>query len=856
MDPLSIAAAAVGFGEASASIGKQLKFLASIPKARPSFAAFLNELTTLHSLTFQIHDTLQLGKSNPQATPTEVPGATLEYLQRLKDITNEIDELRDRFLRDSKGLDKDGQHKIHRTRWAWVQDHKLPKLHEQIRKCRENLSISFAALNFSQGHRNTMSMVSARQAIEASSSRADDNFEALSGVMEALARDQLDTRAEVTQQLAMVLSLLTSKPQQEMGSNVESVPGENMQMTTYDTDVPTEDDFLSIETLLTRGCVQDCGCQCHNISRSSTWPWMQALVGRLFWTYNHLPMLDVRPCNKPRCRARPASSISLTYHFPAWLLPRVLHVSASVASMTGCGARLYFKVPRVISQNHNVWHYIHIGYLEGVRKLLKSGEVYPNDVMEDGLSLIYDSLSTKSHEVATLLLEFGSDPEFEDAFGLSAVKLAWVFRLHSIRSKPVITTLTGAKYAIHKQLSPIHRAVYRDDADTLEHSLRISSINLNEHDFAGRAPLHIAANRGDTTSVKVLLDHGAALEVRDIYQRTPLTFACAKSVVDVLIKAGADVHARDVFGRTPLYWMVLAAGSVEACECLLQAGADVDAKDMRGGTPLWVLCYVIRDASLSDLDSFASKARLLLSYGAGVDIRAYEANPLLIAMWCPWADELVELLWEAGASITVMAEFGTSILHLAAQHATLRRLRYMRSRNIVGVDPDAEVPGHGSPLGIFRWRQGLECGKFYTEYMTRGATPEEEEELYEMLWEIRERNWEAGLFLYSRELWALNGDCDGSVCNGDEDDNEVDDEESNQDHVQGDAVGDEDDDNEDGGHYGSGNDDGVNVGDMTKSPGGHVGADAEDGNREDVLDMESEQSGDEFVDALDHLDVN
>ncbi|XP_078682529.1 uncharacterized protein LOC144916961 [Branchiostoma floridae x Branchiostoma belcheri] len=69
------------------------------------------------------------------------------------------------------------------------------------------------------------------------------------------------------------------------------------------------------------------------------------------------------------------------------------------------------------------------------------------------------------------------------------------------------------------------------------------------------SPLHIAAGRGDAEVVDLLVHHGATLDIKDTFQRTPLMTACLYKRVDAarrLIELGARVDLSDSMGHSTL----------------------------------------------------------------------------------------------------------------------------------------------------------------------------------------------------------------------------------------------------------------------------------------------------------------
>lgn len=150
---------------------------------------------------------------------------------------------------------------------------------------------------------------------------------------------------------------------------------------------------------------------------------------------------------------------------------------------------------------------------------------------------------------------------------------------------------------------------------------------LDVADSFGSTPLSLAAQTGDLTAVRLLLETGKVdvnygdklefrtplswasfhgrldvmvelmakreinLECRDVHGWTPLTLACrnghAGAVELLLATAQVDINSRDRFwGRTPLIWAILFQKEAAARVLLRVSGVAVNATDIHGHTAL------------------------------------------------------------------------------------------------------------------------------------------------------------------------------------------------------------------------------------------------------------------------------
>ena len=93
-----------------------------------------------------------------------------------------------------------------------------------------------------------------------------------------------------------------------------------------------------------------------------------------------------------------------------------------------------------------------------------------------------------------------------------------------------------------------------------------------------------ATRKSDAVKVKELLAQGANVNAKSPYGATPLFFACDRSkveIVKILLEKGAEVNVKDTFyGATPLNWS-LGKGNAENVRMLVEKGAN-DSADALG----------------------------------------------------------------------------------------------------------------------------------------------------------------------------------------------------------------------------------------------------------------------------------
>ena len=165
------------------------------------------------------------------------------------------------------------------------------------------------------------------------------------------------------------------------------------------------------------------------------------------------------------------------------------------------------------------------------------------------------------HEMVRLLLEHGADPSVKNNLGMTP--------LHFVADG-------GGEYPTGSVALMAVLLEYGADVNAVAHA-------------DGATPLHYAVHFKEPDAVTLLLEHGAAVNVRNAQGDTALARSVSNGdAVAVLLEWGADVNIAGANGWTPLHRTVV-HGSwnvANTLTLLLQYGAEVEARDLSGRTPL------------------------------------------------------------------------------------------------------------------------------------------------------------------------------------------------------------------------------------------------------------------------------
>lgn len=236
----------------------------------------------------------------------------------------------------------------------------------------------------------------------------------------------------------------------------------------------------------------------------------------------------------------------------------------------------------------------------------------------------------------------------------------------------------------------------------------------------GVSPLYIACQEGHADIVQHFLINRANINIRTKNGTSPLTIACHEGhyrIVDTLLRNEADIQSSMEDGSNPLF-IACQQGHADIVNLLLQKEADANRCLKDGTSPLFIACQEGHDTIVQMLLNKNADTNLcktngesplyvacqkgyekivndLLASGAEVNMcKKNRASPLYIA--CQKGHNIiVQELFEKGADIDIRATDGASPLVVACQYRHVKVIEVLLQN---GAKPDLCMVNGTSPL--------------------------------------------------------------------------------------------------------------------------------------------------------------
>ena len=285
-----------------------------------------------------------------------------------------------------------------------------------------------------------------------------------------------------------------------------------------------------------------------------------------------------------------------------------------------------------LKELHNLHDAVISGDLRRVLKIVELSDehhVLINEVGAGGRTALHAAVASSNIEIAQILIDHGAIVNSQDFDGETP--------LHLSKGTPMTTML-----------------------------LEDGKANPNIPNVDGLCALHLAVQRRDAGSVRVLLQHGAKVDYADnIKWFTPLHFVAlperkdisdtfekrmrARTVIASLLCNGSfssnpDLNYQDRDGNSPLHYAVQIE-SIEACDVLnsfLDNGANPNLTNNRQQNPLLLL--FLNDA-LRKEDAFQECLDSMLFHGANPNQQSMTGcTPLHLSLYHKDIDSAVQLV--------------------------------------------------------------------------------------------------------------------------------------------------------------------------------------------------------------------
>ena len=234
--------------------------------------------------------------------------------------------------------------------------------------------------------------------------------------------------------------------------------------------------------------------------------------------------------------------------------------------------------------------------------------------------------------------------------------------------------------------SSLHQAIKAGDID-LVRKLIGHGADLNHKDADGYSPLREAVLSNNHQAALALLVSGAYIESNCNEKVTPLASAVKRNDMEMaklLIDHGADVNVVEAMNGCPILVDAAWRGFDAMVGLLISAGADIQAKTSHGNGAL----------HLAALGSHTAVLRRLVLSGLPVDQRGKDGNTALYKAAEAGKPESVKALLELGAEVNAISDTGYSPLHPAAEldHAHVIDLLLKGGATIDCLDSTARTP--------------------------------------------------------------------------------------------------------------------------------------------------------------------
>ncbi|XP_067661962.1 ankyrin repeat domain-containing protein 50-like [Haliotis asinina] len=232
----------------------------------------------------------------------------------------------------------------------------------------------------------------------------------------------------------------------------------------------------------------------------------------------------------------------------------------------------------------------------------------------------------------------------------------------------------------YNHINMLLSACRKGDMEVVKFILSQNIVDVDSRGPWKKTPVMLAALYGYKEVVELLVEKGANLSLVNDRGRNILHVACLKGRLEVLkytlSLSTVDINSRDVRQKTPVM-TAAESGQKEVVELLVERGANLSLVCDRGRNILHLACS----------RGHMEVVKYILSQNI-VDINSRVGCKKTCAMIAGESGykDVVELLMENGADLSLVCDRGSNILHLACSKGHLEVVKYVISQNILDIN--------------------------------------------------------------------------------------------------------------------------------------------------------------------------
>ncbi|XP_058026156.1 ankycorbin isoform X2 [Ahaetulla prasina] len=226
------------------------------------------------------------------------------------------------------------------------------------------------------------------------------------------------------------------------------------------------------------------------------------------------------------------------------------------------------------------------------------------------------------------------------------------------------------------------QAVENADLEKVASLLGKKGANATKHDSEGKTAFHLAASKGYSECLRLMITHGAEVTILDGTGHNALHLAAKNNHVDCvkrLLQSKCPAENTDSSGKTALHYAA-AYGCLQITQHLCEHKCPINIKDADGNTPFF----------LTVQNGHAEVCKYLLDHGADVNSRDKNGRTALMLACEAGNLSIAEILIRKGAEINLADALGHNALHYAMLSENTGIQSLLQSKMV--QDADAKSP--------------------------------------------------------------------------------------------------------------------------------------------------------------------